>query len=619
MIPYRTHMRYLLMTTQGAKLAFGVRVFLCLALFQLSCVASTSNAADVRVRVRAPDGTPIPNTEISSLKIYELGKSPVLKTATLDQHGKRELVAPPSGDDGILHLSGVPNDGRFELRLFHPDWVTTSVKDLRLDTHEIQDIVMSPGVPIQLRFESGNGTDLLTSEFHFMALYRPRDSAVLYHPLTVRNQAARITVPKEPCLELRLTTRGAVITPYVGRDDRCAELAKNDAIDFYVHPTTTVTGRIRGDLDLVTNEARVIGWYPNRSNGISSLATARDAMRTGYPEFAPIHTDGTFSIDLPQGENILSFSIAGGYVDPELVEVVVKPQGVFEVGEIELKHLPPLRGKIVNEEGLPVPNAVVRLMTSDQSTDYQLTDSEGGYSLSSTELFDFVQSRVPGETAVIVAIDPNTARVGSLPIRNDWTPRTQSRFEAIPLRPVNREWVEKTIPKPRPPTITQIESEADRLLANATCPDFSEGLWLNSSAKSLADFRGKYVLIDFWFLGCGPCAREVPSLKLAHELFSRFGFSVIGVHVTTEPEDVMQSYIREKQIPYPVVLDRDGRIGKQCSEMGIRNFPTMIMIDPEGSIMGSPRLEFIRSLRIRKIEMIHETLLRAGRIPAGRE
>lgn len=614
-------MHYLLMAIRDLRPFFGGLVFLCLILFLLLRDASTCDAADVRVRVVAPDGTPIPRAEISSLRIYERGESHVLKAATLDEQGKRVLVAPPSGDDGVLHIPGVPKEGRFDLRLFHPDWVTTNVKDLRLDSNELQDIVMSPGVSMQLRFESGDGADLSMSEFHVMTLYRPRDSDVLYHPITVRNQSARITVPNEPCVELRITTLGAVITPYVGRDERFAEIGKNGTIDFYVHATHTVTGRIRGDLDLITNETRVsvAGWFPNQTKAISARSTARDALQSGYPQFAPIHPDGTFSIDLPQGENVLTVSIAGGYIDPDTVDVVVQSQGDFAVGEIELKRLPTLRGRVVNEEGQPVPNAVVRLITSDQSTDYQLTDSEGGYSLNSRELFDFVQSRLPGEAAVIVAIDPSTARVGSLPIRDDWTPKIQSRFETIPLHQVSSEWIERTIPKHRKPTMTQVESEADRLLARATCPDLSEGLWLSSSAKSLADFRGKYVLIEFWFLGCGPCAREVPSLKLAHELYSRFGFSVIGVQVLTEPEDVIQNYIREKQIPYPVVVDRDGRIGKQCSELGILSFPTMIMVDPEGNIMGNPRKEFIDSLRIWKIERIHEVLLSAGRIPAGRE
>lgn len=46
-------------------------------------------------------------------------------------------------------------------------------------------------------------------------------------------------------------------------------------------------------------------------------------------------------------------------------------------------------------------------------------------------------------------------------------------------------------------------------------PNLSEGEWLQSECKSLDEMRDKFVLLDFWFIGCGPCAADMPSLKLA--------------------------------------------------------------------------------------------------------
>ena len=60
--------------------------------------------------------------------------------------------------------------------------------------------------------------------------------------------------------------------------------------------------------------------------------------------------------------------------------------------------------------------------------------------------------------------------------------------------------------------------------------NLTEGTWLNTDAKSLADLRGQYILLDFWFIGCGPCHADLPIVKLAHEHFSKHGFSVVSVH-----------------------------------------------------------------------------------------
>jgi len=46
----------------------------------------------------------------------------------------------------------------------------------------------------------------------------------------------------------------------------------------------------------------------------------------------------------------------------------------------------------------------------------------------------------------------------------------------------------------------------------------------------LAELRGKYVLLQFWFAGCLPCQLDFPSVKLAHELYKEKGLVVVGIH-----------------------------------------------------------------------------------------
>ncbi len=49
-------------------------------------------------------------------------------------------------------------------------------------------------------------------------------------------------------------------------------------------------------------------------------------------------------------------------------------------------------------------------------------------------------------------------------------------------------------------------------------PELASGTWLNTQARSLAELRGQFVMLDFWFIGCGPCERDIPNIKLAQEI-----------------------------------------------------------------------------------------------------
>jgi peroxiredoxin len=72
------------------------------------------------------------------------------------------------------------------------------------------------------------------------------------------------------------------------------------------------------------------------------------------------------------------------------------------------------------------------------------------------------------------------------------------------------------------------------------------------------DFTGQVVFIAFWATWCPPCVRELPDLaRLHHELKGR-GFTVLAVN--REPEDLpgVEAFLRQRPVPFPVVVDTDG-------------------------------------------------------------
>lgn len=112
--------------------------------------------------------------------------------------------------------------------------------------------------------------------------------------------------------------------------------------------------------------------------------------------------------------------------------------------------------------------------------------------------------------------------------------------------------------------------------------------WLNTDKPlSLAALRGKIVLLDFWTYGCINCIHIIPDLKRLEAKYSK-QLVVIGVHSAKfenekETENIRRIILRY-EIEHPVVNDADFRI---WNEYAVRGWPTLVLIDPEGYVIGA--------------------------------
>ncbi|MBI5930109.1 MAG: redoxin domain-containing protein [Chloroflexi bacterium] len=119
-------------------------------------------------------------------------------------------------------------------------------------------------------------------------------------------------------------------------------------------------------------------------------------------------------------------------------------------------------------------------------------------------------------------------------------------------------------------------------------PDFPAGLdWINvSQPLTMADLKGKIVLLDFWTYGCVNCMHIIPELK---QLETEFGDNliVVGVHSAKfENEgqtDNIRNIVQRYGVVHPVVNDSDFVVWQTY---GVQAWPTLVLIDPLGKIVG---------------------------------
>lgn len=133
------------------------------------------------------------------------------------------------------------------------------------------------------------------------------------------------------------------------------------------------------------------------------------------------------------------------------------------------------------------------------------------------------------------------------------------------------------------------EEDGERSFAGTLpAPEFPTGLdWLNVERPlSMADLRGKVVLLDFWTYGCINCMHIIPDLKKLEEKYAD-ELVVIGVHSAKfenegETENIRNVILRY-ELEHPVVNDNQFQI---WSEYGARAWPTLVLIDPDGNVLG---------------------------------
>ena len=98
---------------------------------------------------------------------------------------------------------------------------------------------------------------------------------------------------------------------------------------------------------------------------------------------------------------------------------------------------------------------------------------------------------------------------------------------------------------------------------------------------TLAEYKGKVVLLNFWATWCGPCKVEIPWFSEFERKYKDRGLAVLGVAMDDEGWDVVKPYLQKNNIAYRIAVGND-KLAESYG--GVESLPTTFIIDRDGTI-----------------------------------
>ena len=106
---------------------------------------------------------------------------------------------------------------------------------------------------------------------------------------------------------------------------------------------------------------------------------------------------------------------------------------------------------------------------------------------------------------------------------------------------------------------------------------------LEGKQITLKDLRGQIVLVNFWATSCPGCIKKMPDMIETYNQYKGRGFEVIAVAMSYDPPNYVASFVKTRQLPFPVALDVNGEHARAFGNVQVT--PTTFVIGKDGSIL----------------------------------
>lgn len=106
---------------------------------------------------------------------------------------------------------------------------------------------------------------------------------------------------------------------------------------------------------------------------------------------------------------------------------------------------------------------------------------------------------------------------------------------------------------------------------------------LDGQIQSLEQYKGKWLIVNYWATWCGTCRKELPELISLHEANKDKDIVVVGINFESISPEAVRAFVNDQAIPYPVLLSKPVR-GTPLGE--VPALPTTYIINPDGKLMA---------------------------------